>query len=142
MSATTVHDEIKQMYADWFAAIDNADRGFFERTLADGFIYGDMCGGEKDKDTTIVMDMAIRDPEIVLHELRVREYGDTAIVNAHYYAKAACEAPGVLEPELDAAYRAGVHMRFTAVWQRQADGWKVLSHQATKAGPPKGKEDA
>jgi ketosteroid isomerase-like protein len=136
MSAPTVQEEIKQMYGEWFAAIADGDRGWFERTLDDGFIYGDICGGEKDKATTIVMDMAIRDPEIVLHELRVREYGDTAVVNAHYYGKVACEAEGVLQPELDALYREGVHMRFTAVWQRQADGWRALSHQATKADAP------
>lgn len=129
--AGTVEEQIEAMYQEWFKAIDAGDRGWFERTLHDDFIYTDIEGTPHDKANVIAMDLGLHDTEIELREFRVRPFGDAAIVHAHYWARTLSDGTN-LTPTLRRTYETGAEMRFTAVWGKHAGRWQVLAHQATR----------
>ena len=116
--------EVAGLYSAWFEAIVAHDRGFFERTLADEFIYTDIFGDVRSKDDYIGgLDLVPPDSRVELHEIRPVLYGDFALVTGHY------EVSAVLANGKDVTSST----RFTSAWARRDGRWQALAHQATNA---------
>jgi ketosteroid isomerase-like protein len=115
-------EDLRTRYEGWFRALPARDLGFFERTLADDWVYTDVYGTVRGKDeyVKLVGQLVSSDHRAELVALDVREYGDTAVATGRY--------------TVDGTFTNGLHVvqnsRFTAVWVRDAAGWRCVAHQA------------
>ena len=108
---------------EFFDALVKADLRVLERLLADDFLIVDvMRGGEASKDMLLaVLGGMLRFLSIQPSEVRVREYGDAAVVNGRTQMKMTF-GPDTIE----------VLSRYTHVYVRRAAEWLFVSAQGTR----------
>lgn len=100
------------------------DRGFVERTLTDDWTVTDFSGRVLNKRQVIEEGFASQDRRIIsaeLDDLRVRVYGDSAVVTG--------------KSKISGEYRGtavNVVTRFTDVFVRRARKWQAVASQATR----------
>lgn len=122
--AGTVAQQVSTLQAQLLAAILRSDTGFLERCFADDYvvIHGNGTLSTKTKEIENFRSGATRYDSIEVREpLKVRVYGDTAIVNELASVKATFNGK---------PYSGDV--RNTRVWVRQKGDWKVVTFQATR----------
>ena len=118
VSAPTVADHVER----FFAAMRAGDLGTIESYLADDYFLIGVGGNTRDRAGRIawlrenVKNLSTVTPS----ELRIREYGNVAVVTGLVVIRD--ESPPVFE-------------RFTHVWSRQHDGWRMVSGQVTAVLP-------
>jgi ketosteroid isomerase-like protein len=126
-SEIEARQELEQLYNQWFAALAKRDSAFFERFIADEWIYTDIAGTVRGKKEYLeYLNYIPPDVSFDLTELSVRTYGDVALATGHYFIQ------GVLADGRDVSSST----RFTGVWIYREDGWQCLAHHATSLGKP------
>lgn len=115
--------EISSLFEEWLARLGGDDRAFFERTLDDEWIYTDIFGKVRSKAEYIeyLMNGVPAGVSGRLVELTPHLHGDLALVTGLY------EVEGLLADGTDVSSSS----RFTALWKRTPDGWRVFAHHAT-----------
>jgi hypothetical protein len=131
-TALDLREEFVGLYHDWYAAIANHDRGWFERTLGDEFRYVTFDGAILDKPALIELDMAVRGPTIELRDLDVTPYGDVALVCGHYRAQEELDSDVEIGEFLRDQLRRGLELVWSAVWTRRDGGWQCVLHHGTR----------
>lgn len=118
----SVESEIRELYGQWFRALPARDLAFFERTLADDWVYTDVYGTVRGKReyVDLVRTLVDANHDSRLVDVLVRPYGDVAVATGRY--------------TVDGTFTSGHHVvqdsRFTAVWVRGEHGWRCVAHQA------------
>lgn len=124
--------EFHALYEAWFAAIREHDRGWFERTLRDDFLYVHFEGGTFDKAGLIALDMAIRDADLGIRELAVELLSPhVAMVVGRYWARDVIAADAEVSETMRAELEQGIELRWSAVWLREDGAWRVRLHHGT-----------
>jgi ketosteroid isomerase-like protein len=120
----TAERELAAIFAQWLAAIPD-EPDFFERTLADDWVYVDVSGSVRRKADYIPSIKAVPPGvRLELDALRVRLLGDVALVHGDYR---------VLGHDRDGTETV-MPTRFTAVWAHREGDWQALAHHATAIG--------
>lgn len=131
-TAVDLREEFVGLYHEWYAAIANHDRGWFERTLGDEFRYLTFEGVILDKAELIELDMAVRGPTVELRELDVTPYGDAAVVCGRYWAKEEVDPEMEISDFLREQLRQGLELVWSAVWARRDGRWQCVLHHGTR----------
>jgi hypothetical protein len=123
---TAVEQQIKTLHAQGREAALKADSSFWEEYLADDYVGVGADGSLLTKDQSVEMlkSGAIRYEAIDERNVKVRVYGDTAVVSAVASLKLS-----VNKSPLTGNYRE------TFVWVKQEGNWKLASFQATRVAP-------
>jgi ketosteroid isomerase-like protein len=122
MSDGTDRDQarLRQLNEQYIEAVMNADVNWYQQHLADDFVCIDSEGTVLDKEA--FLRHTSRGPYVSnyrLEDVKVRIYGETALVSATGLFSRKDGAPGMC--------------RYTDVYVRTADDWKVVSAQITRA---------
>ena len=72
--------------------------------------------------------MGVSVEKVELDEVKLRVLGDTGIVTGRALARVKTPGGPVVE-----------NVRFTRVYQRRGDGWRMVAGQGTRIAPPPGK---
>jgi ketosteroid isomerase-like protein len=104
-------------------ALVRGDAGALERIYADEFVYTTFDGEVRDKAQQIAF---TRSGDLKLEsgrsdDVRVRVYGDTAVMTGRFTAK------GQFRGE-----KIEVHERYTAVWVRSRGRWRLVAEQGNE----------
>jgi ketosteroid isomerase-like protein len=119
----TAEEEIKILEAHLIEAALKGDVSSLEKYFSDDYvaIRGDGKLGTKVQEIESLNSGTTKFESYDVHELKVRVYGDAAIVNLLYFVKATINGK---------PYSGDV--RATRVWVRQKNNWKLVTHQATR----------
>jgi hypothetical protein len=114
---TPVRTTLVRLEDGWAAALVRRDAGYFQRTLAQGFVYSEDA---KSFTRTEVL-RSLLDPSDSVREAHneamvVHEFGGTAIVTGWLIVKGH-NASGPYEHRY----------RFTDTWMRQAGSWRIVA---------------
>jgi uncharacterized protein (TIGR02246 family) len=122
----TVEEQIKTLHEQGRQAALKGDASFAEKYLTDDYVGIGGEGRSFTKDETVQMykSIAIKVEAIDERDVRVRVYGDTAIVNALASVKLTVDGKPV----------SGDH-RATFVWVKQKGKWREASFQVTPVMP-------
>jgi ketosteroid isomerase-like protein len=121
-------NEITQFLSEWSAAEDSGDSAALDRQLTDDFTAVGPLGFMLSKRDWLARfeGGALRYEDFHLEEVRVRQYGDAAVVTAHQSAKASYQGQQVPG-----------HVRDTLVLVDTPQGWRLASiHMSFIAGTP------
>lgn len=125
-SGTSVEQQIKTLHEQRRNAALQGDAGFFEKYLADDYL-GSRDDGRlitKEQEVRMVRSGAIKYEAIDERDVKVRVYGETAIVSALASVKLSVNGKPIT----------GDH-RATFVWVKREGNWKLASFQATRVAP-------
>lgn len=120
MTNAELEAELGRIYLDWFARIGTDPGDFFERVLADDWVYTDYLGVVRYKPDYepyirhVPRDRAPAPPR----GLRARRFGNVAIVDGSYLAPGGPTDSDQL-------------LRFTAVWAQRDGQWQALAHHTS-----------
>ena len=119
----TAEEQIKILEAQQIEATLKGDASSLEKYASDDYvaIRGDGKLGTKVQEIESFKSGGTKFESYDVHELKVRVYGDAAIVNLLYFVKATINGK---------PYSGDV--RATRVWVRQKNNWKLVTHQATR----------
>jgi ketosteroid isomerase-like protein len=124
---TADEQQIRKIEQDWIDAIVKRDGGFLAKLEADDFTFTDPDGGVMDKagdiKNTTTGDTVF--DEIKIDSLKVRFYGDTAIVNGLGTVKAHQK-----DEDLSGQYS------WTDVFVKQKGEWKAVAGHVTQVEQP------
>lgn len=110
----------ERLYMEWFERVGGDPGDFFVKTLSEDWVYIDFNGViryKEDYEPYIAPVPRNRAPAAP-RDLRVRTYGDIAIVDGSYLA------PGGGE-DVDRV------LMFTAVWINRGGQWQALAHHTS-----------
>lgn len=114
----TLSDQLSQAYV-------KGDTSFFEKYLADDYT-GIYAIGQLYTKAESLKPGAVKYDSFDVHEMKIRVYGDTAVVTSLTSAKVTFRADG---KQIRGDYRT------TRVWVKQEGGWKLVAFQATQVPP-------
>lgn len=122
-----VEQEIKQFYRDWTDAVAKGTvAGLFERNAAEEFTFIDALEGTLgNKKETIERIKALDLQSWEFDEVKVRAYGETAVVTSRWTIKGTAKGK-----DISGQYRS------TEVWVKRAGSWKEVASQATRIVQP------
>ena len=125
-SGGSVELHIKTLHEESRQAALKGDAGFLEKYLTDDYlgIGGDGRLITKDQDLQMLKSGAIKYEAIDERDVKVRVYGDTAIVSALASVKLTVDGKPIRSDH-----------RATFVWVKQEGNWKEASFQATRIAP-------
>ena len=125
-SGGSVELQIKTLHEQSRQAALKGDAGFLEKYLTDDYlgIGDDGRPITKDQNLQMLKSGAIKYEAIDERDVKVRVYGDTAIVSALASVKLTVDGKSIR----------GDH-RATFVWVKQEGNWKEASFQATRIAP-------
>jgi hypothetical protein len=112
--------QLLALYEEWFARVGPEPGDFFDRVLADDWVYIDYLGvtrGKADYEPYIAGVPPGAGPRAP-RDLEIRLVGDLAIVHGSY---AISGGEGT----------AGTTLRFTAVWLARDGSWLALAHHTS-----------
>ena len=124
-----VEQELRGLFAQWLAALPRHDLAFYERTIADEWVYTDVSGTVRSKADylELVPSLIAPDHQGELLEYSARLYGDdVALVTGRYTSY------GKLLSGIDYDQDS----RFTGLWVRRDGRWQCAAHQAGNILPP------
>ena len=125
-SGTSVEQQIKTLHEQRRNAALQGDAGFFEQYLADDYL-GSRDDGRlitKEQEVRMVRSGAIKYEAINERDVKVRVYGETAIVSAVASVKLSVNGKSITGDQ-----------RAIFVWVKQEGSWKLASFQATRVAP-------
>jgi len=117
--------ELGALYEEWFARVGPNPGDFFQRVLADDWVYVDYLGvvrGKADYEPYVAGVPAGGGPRAP-RDLNVRLFRDLAVVHGSY------TIPG-------GERSGGTTLRFTAVWLDRDGAWIALAHHTSAVGVP------
>jgi ketosteroid isomerase-like protein len=117
---TTAEADVRAAELERCRAISERDWDALDRLLAEDLTHTHMHGRVDDK-RALVENLRLRPRTVRRGELKIRLYGDIAIMNGRQYLDL-----GDGETEIEAIQ----------VWQRADDNWRLLAFQASPAAPP------
>lgn len=125
--AAGVEDEIKNLEKERAAAVVKADTATLERVTADDYVLINANGQMMDKQQTME---AIKTGQIKiasndLSDLKVRVYGNTAVVTGKSTVKGTLSGTDINGPVL-----------FTRVYVRKNGHWQAVAFQQTRVTQP------
>jgi len=120
-----VEEQIKMLSDQLSQATVKGDTSFFEKYLADDYV-GIYASSQVLTKAETLKPGAVKYESFDVHEMKIRVYGDTAIVTSLTAAKGTVIAGG---KTLSGDFRT------TRVWVKQKDGWKLVTFQATQVPP-------
>jgi hypothetical protein len=118
-------EELRALYAEWFARVGPSPGDFFGRVLSPDWVYIDYLGvrrGKADYEPYVAGVPPGAGPREV-RDLNVRLFGDMAVVDGSY----AIPGPASGGPE--------TVLLFTAIWQRRDGAWVALAHHTSAVAP-------
>lgn len=122
----SVESELEQMERDWENALVRHDSTVLRRIIADDWLETSWDGTSFGK-TKAIADLSGSTPEsVVMDPVRVRVFGDTAIV-----------ITGDTEKSTDVADNGIAHYVWTDVYLKRNGRWQVVSTQGSKVPPSK-----
>jgi ketosteroid isomerase-like protein len=118
----TVEDELRDLETRLSEAVVRGDAAFVDRVWDEDFFYTGVRGEVKRK-ADILNELKAGDLKfevLKFDDVRVAPYGDVAVVNGRATAKGR-NSKGLVVGEF----------RYTRVWVKRADGWKIVAFQGT-----------
>ena len=122
----SIEEQVKALHEQHRIAALQGDASFSEKYLASGYL-GIGADGRlitKDQEVQMRRSGAVKYEAIDERDVKVRVYGDTAIVSALASVKMSVNGKPIT----------GDH-RATFVWVKQGGNWKLASFQATRVAP-------
>jgi ketosteroid isomerase-like protein len=118
---------VKKLEREWVDAYVKRDTAFSEVFLADDYAvtYPDGTVLDKKREIEGVKSGAVAPTEIKLSEMKVRTYGDTAVVTGRSTIKGK-----VKDQDVSGEYR------FTDVLVKRGDRWQAVAGQVTRIANP------
>ena len=118
---------VKKLDLEWLESYVKRDTDFLERYVSDDYTSIDPHGRAVDKKGEIESvksgDLAIT--EMKLNEMKVRTYGDAAVITGRCTIKAKVSGQD-----------ASGEYRFTDVWVKRDDRWQAVASQLTRIAKP------
>jgi ketosteroid isomerase-like protein len=125
MSTNTVlAKEVEALNRQWMESYVRRDTDFLERHLADDYesTFPDGTVFDKKGEIEALKSGAVAVTEMTPREMKVRVYGETAVITGQSTIKAnGQEISGEL--------------RFTDIWIKQGDQWLAVASQVTRIAP-------
>lgn len=140
--------EFQQLYEDWFRAIEQHDRDWFERTITDDFVEllflknddGSPHIVQLGKQEFVTLDMLIADSAVKAIAVDAVVVGDLATSwlladdRITLSAAATAEDRAILDKvgfkgDVSAALDQGMRALYCSAWRRAPHGWTCFSHQ-------------
>jgi ketosteroid isomerase-like protein len=128
MSTNTVPtEEVEKLNRQWMESYVRRDTGFLERYLADDYVSTFPDGAVLDKKGEIqaLKSGAVTLTEMTPREMKVRAYGDAAVITGRSSIKAKVNGQEV-----------SGEFRFTDVWIRESSRWLAVASQVTRIAEP------
>jgi ketosteroid isomerase-like protein len=124
---TKTVEAIKMMEQEWMKAYVKGDAAFLERHLSDDYTgtYPDGTALDKAGEIQAVKSGDVAITEMKAKEMKVRTYGDTAVITGRSAIRAKVKGQEV-----------SGEFRFTDVWVKQGDQWKAVASQVTRIEKP------
>ena len=123
---TGLMEELAKLNRQWMESYVRRDTGFLEQHLADDYMSTFPDGTVLDKKGEIdaLESGAVALTEMTPSEMKVRTYGDAAVITGQSTIKAKVNGQ-----EVSGEYR------FTDVWAKQANRWMAVASQVTRIAP-------
>jgi ketosteroid isomerase-like protein len=121
----TVEQQIKTLSDQLAQAYVKDDTSFLEKYLADDYV-GIFASSQPVTKAESLKPGAVKYESFDVHEMKIRVYGDTAVVTSLTSSKGELRADG--KPFSG-------DFRTTRVWVKQKDGWKLVTFQSTQVPP-------
>jgi len=134
VSPSPPDDELLQLYRDWFDAIGRNDGAWFERHLADDFVYLTLDGEVWDKRKLIEVNTSVTGTALTILDFSTREIAaGISLVLGRYSARAVERTSGgiAISAAMRAALSAGVELRWSGLWRRAPEGRQAFLHHVT-----------
>ena len=114
----------------WVRCLETADAALLGRLVDSEFSFIGPDGEYEDRDTYLagyrqLAERKIRVLKIDLQDVKFRLLGDTAVVTGRVQAKLKMGDTPILED-----------VRFTRVYQRRGERWRMVAGQGTRLAPP------
>jgi ketosteroid isomerase-like protein len=124
---TEVAEVIKELEQKWVDAYVNREAACLERFLANDYTgaYPDGSVLDKKREIEDVKSGAVAPTEIMLDEVKVRRYGDAAVITGKSITKGKMK-----DQDVSGEYR------FTDVLVKQGDRWQAVAGQVTRIAKP------
>jgi len=128
---TNLEQELMRLETEFYEAYTKGDAATIERLLAEDYTHNDIRGGFKSRAAYMMYINALSDSiksgamkidSSNLDDLRVRVYGDTAVVTGRWSARG--QRGGKEDSE---------QLRFVNVWVKQNGRWQAVAGQVTLA---------
>ena len=123
---TDLREKIAKLNLQWMESYVRRDTGFLKQHLADDYLSTFPDGAVLDKNGEIdaLESGAIALSEMTPREMKVRTYGDAAVITGQSTIKARVNGQ-----EVSGEYR------FTDVWVNQNNRWTAVASQVTRITP-------
>lgn len=120
---TVLTEEVEKLNRQWMDSYVRRDVGFLERYLSDDYLSTFPDGTVLDKKGEIeaLKSGAVALTEMTPREMKVRTYGETAVITGQSTIKA----------KVNGQETSG-EFRFTDVWIKQNDRWLAVASQVTR----------
>ena len=120
---TKVEQEIRRLEREWFESYVRGDRAAFDRIVADDAVmtYGNGKVGNKSEAIAEIKAPADASYSLTSDDVKVRVYGDTAIVTGRVTEKGTFNGRSL-----------NSQSRYTDVWVRRNGRWQVVASQNTR----------
>jgi ketosteroid isomerase-like protein len=115
-----VEEQIKTLSEQLSKAYVKGDTSFFEKYLADDYL-GINASSQPYTKTESLKPGAVKYDSFDVHEMKIRVYGDTAVVTSLTSSKGAFGGKPF-----------SGDFRTIRVWVKQKDGWKLVAFQSTQ----------
>jgi ketosteroid isomerase-like protein len=118
---------VKKLELEWMESYVKRDTDFLERYLSDDYSsihpHGTVLDKKGEIESVKSGDVAIT--EMKPNEMKVRTYGDTAVITGRSTIKAKVNGQD-----------ASGEYRFTDVWVKRGDRWQAVASQVTRIAKP------
>ncbi len=116
-------EQVKKVTDQLLAALLKADTNSLDKFLADDFtaIRGDGTLSTNAQEIANLKSGALKYETVDVHDLKIRVYGDTAVVTSLVFFKGTINGKPVSSD-----------VRNTRVWLKQKGNWKCVASQATR----------
>ena len=124
---TTAAEVVKKLEQEWMESYVKRDTTFLERHLSDDYTgtYPDGTVLDKEGEIRSVKSGDVAITEMKPSEMKVRTYGDAAVITGRSIIKAKVKGQNV-----------SGEYRFTDVWAKQGDRWQAVASQVTRIEKP------
>jgi ketosteroid isomerase-like protein len=122
-SSNAVEQAVLKLEQQWEDALLKSDVVALDKLYGDSLNYTHSSGAVDDKATYIgnIKSGASKYESMKRDDIKVRVYGDTALVNCHWVVQSVSKGNKI-----------DTNARLLHVYVKQKDGWKLVSHQATR----------
>src|SRR5215468_6309959 len=114
---------VLKLEQQWEDALLKSDVAALEKIYDDSLVYTHSSGAVDNKSVYVgnIKSGAAKYESMKRDDIKVRVYGDTALVNCHWEVHV-----------MSNGNKIDTNARYLHVYVKQKDGWKMVSHQATR----------